>query len=116
MFFRGIDNYAHAGGFIVGFILGKIMADRAPVSPEERKRAYFLGWASALLVVASFSMVVFINTRGRLSRQGVTSPNDSFSVINRDRTHRLRAQKRRVNVNAVNNTLPIRALYFVVHG
>jgi rhomboid protease GluP len=63
LFFRGIDNYAHAGGFIAGFILGKIMADRAPVSPEERKRAYFLGWASALLVVGSFAMVVFINIR-----------------------------------------------------
>jgi len=64
LFFRGIDNYAHAGGFIAGFILGKIMADRAPVSPEERKRAYFLGWASALLVVGSFAMIVFINIRG----------------------------------------------------
>jgi len=63
LFFHGIDNYAHAGGFIAGFVLGKIMADRAPVSPEERKRAYFLGWGSALLVVGSFAMVVFINIR-----------------------------------------------------
>src|SRR5690242_14313855 len=64
LFFHGIDNYAHAGGFIAGFVLGKIMADRAPLSPEERKRAYFLGWASALFVVGSFAMVVFINIRG----------------------------------------------------
>lgn len=54
----GIDNFAHAGGFVAGFALGKIMADRAPISPEERKRAYFLGWASTLLVIVSFAMVV----------------------------------------------------------
>lgn len=58
LFFPGIDNYAHAGGFVAGFVLGKIMADRAPISAEERKRAYFLGWASALLIVASFALVV----------------------------------------------------------
>ncbi len=63
LFFHGIDNYAHAGGFVAGFILGKVMADRAPVSAEERKRAYFLGWASALLVAASFAMVAFLNLR-----------------------------------------------------
>jgi membrane associated rhomboid family serine protease len=63
LFFHGIDNYAHAGGLIAGFILGKIMADRAPVSPEERKRANFLGWASVLLVAGSFAMIVFINIR-----------------------------------------------------
>jgi rhomboid protease GluP len=57
LFFRGIDNTAHAGGFVAGFILGKLMADRAPVAPEERKRAYVLGWASALLVLASFALV-----------------------------------------------------------
>jgi membrane associated rhomboid family serine protease len=64
LFFRGIDNYAHAGGLIAGFILGKIMADRTPISPEERKRANLLGWASALIVVGSFAMIVFINIRG----------------------------------------------------
>lgn len=63
LFFHGIDNYAHAGGFVAGFILGKFMMDRAPISPEERKRAYFLGWASTLLVVASFAMIAFLNLR-----------------------------------------------------
>ena len=64
LFFRGIDNYAHVGGFVAGFVLAKIMADRPPSGVEERKRAYFLGWASALLVVACFAMVVFLNLRG----------------------------------------------------
>jgi rhomboid protease GluP len=59
LIFPGIDNYAHAGGFVAGFILGKIMVDRAPIAPEERKRAYLLGWASAAIVLASFAMVIF---------------------------------------------------------
>lgn len=63
LFFRGIDNYAHAGGFIAGFVLGKIMADRAPLAPDERKRANLLGWASAFVVFASFAIVAFLNLR-----------------------------------------------------
>jgi rhomboid protease GluP len=55
---RGIDNWAHAGGFVTGFMLGKVMASRPPSSAEERKRAYALGWAAGLAVVASFAMVV----------------------------------------------------------
>ncbi len=62
--FRGIDNFAHVGGLVTGFALGKLMADRQPSSPEERKRAYLLGWAAALAVVASFAMVVFEMSRG----------------------------------------------------
>lgn len=62
--FPGIDNYAHGGGLIAGFILGKIMVDRAPIAPEERKRAYMLGWASALVVVASFAAMIVWNLRG----------------------------------------------------
>jgi rhomboid protease GluP len=56
LFFPGIDNWAHLGGFVTGFILGKLMADRAPASPEERKRAYAMGWGAALVIVASFVM------------------------------------------------------------
>ncbi|HTX15132.1 MAG TPA: rhomboid family intramembrane serine protease [Candidatus Baltobacteraceae bacterium] len=55
-FFPGIDNWAHLGGFVTGFILGKLMAERTPASPEERKRAYAMGWGAALVVVASFVM------------------------------------------------------------
>lgn len=62
--FPGIDNFAHAGGLATGFLLGKIMIDRAPIAPEERKRAYMLGWVSALMVIASFAAMVFWNLRG----------------------------------------------------
>ncbi len=61
----GIDNFAHAGGLATGFILGKIMTDRAPATPEERKRADWLGWAAALVVFASFAFVVYGNLRMR---------------------------------------------------
>jgi rhomboid protease GluP len=61
----GIDNYAHAGGLATGFLLGKIMTDRPPSTPEERKLAYALGWGAALVVVASFAMVALgIFSRG----------------------------------------------------
>ena len=58
LIFPGIDNFAHFGGLVAGFGLGKIMADRAPVSPEERKRAQMLGWATGGVVIASIAMVV----------------------------------------------------------
>jgi rhomboid protease GluP len=57
LLFPGIDNFAHFGGLASGFLLGKIMADRPPVSPEERKRAEMLGWTTALIVIASIAMV-----------------------------------------------------------
>ena len=61
----GIDNFAHAGGLATGYVLGKMMADRPPASPEERKRADWLGWASAFIVFASFAVVVYGNLAAR---------------------------------------------------
>jgi len=55
----GIDNFAHLGGLLSGFALGKFMVDRAPSSPEERTRANLLGWSSAVMIAASLGMVVF---------------------------------------------------------
>ena len=63
LLFPGIDNYAHAGGLISGFVLGKIMADRAPASPQEQKRAYALGWGAALIVAASIALMILANVR-----------------------------------------------------
>jgi rhomboid protease GluP len=61
LLFPGIDNYAHLGGLATGFLLGKIMMDRPPMSPEERKRAYLLGWSAALLTAASFLIMIYEN-------------------------------------------------------
>ncbi len=55
--FPGVDNYAHGGGFVTGFILGKLMEDRPPATPEARRSAYTLGWLTALVVIASFVMM-----------------------------------------------------------
>jgi membrane associated rhomboid family serine protease len=55
----GIDNFAHLGGFISGFVLGKLMADRAPVSQQERTRADLLGWTTAIVVIASLGVVAY---------------------------------------------------------
>lgn len=54
-----IDNWAHLGGGITGFLLAKFMMDRAPATPEERKRAYALGWATAAVVILSFGYMLF---------------------------------------------------------
>ncbi|MGA2508780.1 MAG: rhomboid family intramembrane serine protease [Candidatus Acidiferrales bacterium] len=58
-FIGAVDNSAHLAGLATGFALGKIMADRPPATIEERKRAYILGWGTALMVVASFGMAIF---------------------------------------------------------
>jgi rhomboid protease GluP len=53
-----VDNYAHFGGLVAGFGLGKIMVDRPPGSPEERNRANALGWATAIIVIASVAFMM----------------------------------------------------------
>lgn len=68
----GIDNYAHAGGLICGFLLGKLMADRPPASPEEQKRAYALGWFAALIVAASIGLMILANVRASAPAQAGT--------------------------------------------
>ena len=61
--FPGIDNMAHLGGGITGFILASIMMDRAPADSRERKRAYALGWLTAIVVLASFVFMIFSRSR-----------------------------------------------------
>jgi rhomboid protease GluP len=53
----GTDNYAHAGGLISGFLLGRVMVSRPPMSDQEKTRATLLGWTSALAVAASLGFV-----------------------------------------------------------
>jgi rhomboid protease GluP len=55
---RGIDNAAHLGGLAAGFLLGKVMADREPLDAAERQRAYALGWAAGLVVLAGFAAML----------------------------------------------------------
>ncbi len=55
---RGIDNFAHLGGFVSGFALGKIMVDRQPADVTEKRRAFALGWTAGLAVVASLAFML----------------------------------------------------------
>src|SRR5580693_8059345 len=54
----GIDNYAHGGGLLAGFILGKILVDRQPMNPGERRNAALLGWLSGLVIIACFVLMI----------------------------------------------------------
>ena len=64
LLFPGIDNWAHGGGLAAGFLLGKIMADRPPTTPQEVRLAYTLGWVAGLAVIASFGMAAATALRG----------------------------------------------------
>jgi rhomboid protease GluP len=63
--FSYIDNWAHAGGFAAGYLLGRVMLDRPPADAAERKKAYTLGWLAGGAVVVSFAFMVmeFLGSR-----------------------------------------------------
>jgi len=70
-----IDNMAHLGGFLCGFALGKLMSEREPATPEERRNAQLLGWGTALAVAASFTMMILWKPPTQLSKaRNATSP------------------------------------------
>jgi rhomboid protease GluP len=54
----GIDNYAHGGGLLSGFLLGKILADRQPMNAGEKRNAALLGWLSGLVIIACFVLMI----------------------------------------------------------
>ena len=52
------DNYAHAGGFIAGYLLGRVVADRPPSGADEQRRARAIGWATAAVVLTCFGFML----------------------------------------------------------
>ena len=62
---RGTDNAAHAGGFVAGFVLGKLLTDRRPAGPSEERRAQAMGWIAGLAMVASFAMMLLNYFQGQ---------------------------------------------------
>ena len=56
--FSATDNFAHGGGLVSGYLLGRMMADRTPGDVTERKRANLLGWAAGIAVAVSFGFMV----------------------------------------------------------
>jgi len=61
----GVDNWAHGGGLLAGFLLGRLFADHAPMTPSERRTAYALGWLAAVIVASSFVLMI-LHYRDRL--------------------------------------------------
>jgi rhomboid protease GluP len=59
----GVDNAAHFGGLAAGFLLGRVFADRQPVSAQERQRAYALGWFAGIIVAVSFVLMLMFYFR-----------------------------------------------------
>lgn len=53
-----IDNWAHGAGLAAGFVLGKIFADRQPMTARERQIANALGWLAGIAVIASFALMI----------------------------------------------------------
>jgi rhomboid protease GluP len=56
--FMAMDNFAHGGGLAAGFLLGKLFADRKPVTASERRTAYALGWLAGVVMIASFVLML----------------------------------------------------------
>ena len=54
----GIDNLAHIGGLVAGFLLGRVLADQEPSTNEARQRAYALGWLAGLVILTSFLLML----------------------------------------------------------
>jgi rhomboid protease GluP len=58
--FIGASDYAaRIAGFVAGLVVGAILMPRRPATTSERIRAYALGCATGLVVVASFAAIAF---------------------------------------------------------
>ncbi len=54
----GVDNAAHFGGLVSGYLFGRVFADREPADPIERRRANLLGLVAVLTVAGSFAAMI----------------------------------------------------------
>ncbi|MGB6495850.1 MAG: rhomboid family intramembrane serine protease, partial [Candidatus Acidiferrum sp.] len=54
----GIDNYAHGGGLLAGFVLGKMFADHPPQTAGQRRSAFLMGSLAGLVVLACFALMI----------------------------------------------------------
>ncbi len=53
----GIDNHAHIGGLVSGFLLGMVIGDDPPLSDAEIARWNLIRWAMIVVLVASFAFM-----------------------------------------------------------
>lgn len=54
-----MDNTAHFGGLLSGFILGKIFVDRQPMNVSERRNSALLGGLAGIVIIASFALMIY---------------------------------------------------------
>ncbi|HLJ24648.1 MAG TPA: rhomboid family intramembrane serine protease [Candidatus Acidoferrales bacterium] len=52
------DNYAHAGGLVSGYLLGRWLPDRPPADMREKRIADILGWAAGAAIAVSFAFMI----------------------------------------------------------
>ena len=57
-FMGGVDNAAHFGGLVSGYLLGRVFFDREPADAIERRRANLLALVALLTVVGSFAAMI----------------------------------------------------------
>ncbi|MGB6544929.1 MAG: rhomboid family intramembrane serine protease [Candidatus Acidiferrales bacterium] len=62
---QGTDNWAHGGGLVSGFVLGKILSDRKPGGTSEQRRAEALGWIAGVAVAVSFAFMLLSYFHGQ---------------------------------------------------
>jgi rhomboid protease GluP len=56
----GVDNWAHGGGLVTGLLAGRVMADRAPLSPAEDRIAKVLGWGTGIVVLGCMAFSAYV--------------------------------------------------------
>jgi membrane associated rhomboid family serine protease len=52
-----IDNFAHIGGALSGYLIGSILPSREPVDLHDRRVANAMGWGAGLAVAVSFALM-----------------------------------------------------------
>ena len=53
-----IDNFAHIGGALSGYLIGRVLPAREPGDLHERRVANAMGWGAGLAVAVSFACMV----------------------------------------------------------
>lgn len=53
-----IDNWAHGGGLLAGFLLGKIFADHQPMNAGEKRNSALLGGLALLTILGCFALMI----------------------------------------------------------
>jgi membrane associated rhomboid family serine protease len=65
--YQGIDNAAHLGGLLGGFVMGLVLS--RPLTPDRNTRAWTLQWATALVLLGGATVVL-----ANLFAMGALSP------------------------------------------